>query len=335
MRERNGVRVCIYCMTERDRSGFKGREHVLHRAFGSFRNSPTLDCVCDECNGYFGETIDLHYARDSLEALLRLFHGTKPAHEVDELRGRRVSVTLGGDDPDWSGCHIEWVEEDGEVVVSLVPQVGFRQRGETKWTFLTEDALQDATQPLPPDAGRGEIRLISKSEEIDGRLIAMLSQRGIKFQKIGITGGPPPSDEGFAPLDLQARIDDMIFRCVAKIVFNYLAWRQGADFVRLNQFNAVRSFVRYGTRASYPLVAVQTAPILTDDTPSNRQTVGHLVTAAWTRDSRHIVGQLSLFNSVTYAVSLAKDFAGVWRPLRIGHHFNYQTSCIDKLVTGP
>ena len=77
MRKRNGLRVCIYCMKERDRSAFKGREHVLHRAFGRFKNSPTLDCVCDKCNGYFGETMDLNYARD----------------------------------------------EDGEVVVSLVPQV--------------------------------------------------------------------------------------------------------------------------------------------------------------------------------------------------------------------
>ena len=289
MKTRNGLRVCIYCMKERDRPAFMGREHVLHRAFGRFQNNPTLDCVCDECNGYFGEMIDLDYARDSVEALLRLLHGTKPAREVDELRGSRVSVILSGDDPDWRGCHVEWLEEDGEVVVSLVPQVGFRQRGETKWTFLTEDTLRDATQPLPPGADGGEIRPISKSEEMDERLIDVLLQRGIKFQKTGTTGGPPPSVEGLAPLDLEARFDDMIFRCVAKIAFNYLAWRQGAEFVRSDGFNALRAFVRYGKRASYPLVAVRTAPILADDTPSTRQTDGHLVTAAWTRDSRHIV----------------------------------------------
>jgi len=123
------------------------------------------------------ESIDLDYGRDSFEALLRLFHGTKPAYEVDELRGHRVSATLGGDDPDWSGCHVEWLEEDGEVVVSLVSQVGFRQHGETKWTVLTEDALQDATQPLPPGADGGEMRLISKLEEMNERLIAVLTRR--------------------------------------------------------------------------------------------------------------------------------------------------------------
>jgi hypothetical protein len=142
------------------------------------------------------------------------------------------------------------------LVTSLVPQVDFRAHGETKWTFVSEDVLQDATQPLPPEAGRGEIRLISESEEMERRLIAILSQRGIRFQKIGTTGGPPPSDEALAPLDFQSRIDSMIFRCVAKIAFNCLAWRQGEDFVRLNEFNALRTFVPYGTRASYPLVAV-------------------------------------------------------------------------------
>src|SRR6266849_11031706 len=115
----------------------------------------------------------------------------------------------------------------------------------------------------------------------------------------------------------------MILRSLGENGFNYLAWRQGEEFVRSDGFNALRTFVRYGTRASYPLVVVRAAPILADDTASTRQTDGHLVTAAWTRDSRHIVGQVSLFNSVTYAVSLAKDFAGVWRPLRTGHHFNY------------
>jgi hypothetical protein len=178
------------------------------------------------------------------------------------------------------------------------------------------------------------MRLISKLEEMNERLIAVLLQRGIKFQKIGTIGEPPSSVEGLAPLDQKARFDDMIFRCVAKIGFNYLAWRQGADFVRSDGFNALRTVVRYGTRASYLLVDVRTAPILADDTPLTRQTDGHLVTAAWTRDSRHIVGQVSLFNSVTYAVSLAKDFAGIWRPLRTGHHFNYRTGRIDKLVTG-
>ena len=335
MRKRNGLRVCIYCMRERDGSAFKGREHVLHRAFGKFKNSPTLDCVCDECNGYFGGTIDLNYTRDTLEALLRLLHGTKPAHEVDELRGSRVSVTLGGDDPDWSGCHVEWLEEDGEVVVGLVPQVGFRRHGETRWVFVTEDALQDATQPLPAGADSGEIRPISNSEEMHERLIAVLSRRGINFQEIGTSDGPPPSVEGLAPLDLRTRFDDVIFRCVGKIAFNYLAWRQGADFVRSDGFNALRTFVRYGTRASYPLVVVRAAPILADDTASTRQTDGHLVTANWTRDSRHIVGQVSLFNSVTYAVSLAKDFAVGWRPLRTGHHFNHRTGRIEMLTAGP
>jgi len=218
--------------------------------------------------------------------------------------------------------------------VSLVPQVGFRRHGDTKWTFLIEDALRDAMQPLPLGADTGEIRPISKSEEMDKRLIAVLAQRGIKFQKSGTRGGPPASLEGLAPLDLKVRLDDMIFRCVAKIAFNYLAWRRGADFVRSDGFNALRTFVRYRTRASYPLVVVRTAPILVDDSPSTRQTDGHLITAAWTRDSRHIVGQVSLFNPVTYAVSLAKDFSGVWQPLRTGHHFNYRTGRIDELVTG-
>jgi HNH endonuclease len=336
MAKRQGSRTCIYCMRERDGSAFRGREHVVHRAFGKFQNSPTLDCVCDECNRLFGENIDLDYTRDSLEALLRLLHGTKPAHELGELRKSRVSVTLGGDDPGWRGCHVEWVEEDDEVVVGLVPQVGFRRQGELSWVFVTEDALQDGTPSLPAGADNAEIRPVSNSEEMDERLIAMLARRGIKFKKSGVFGGPPPSVGGFAPLDLRARFDDVIYRCVGKIAFNYLAWREGADFVRSDGFNPLRAFVRNGTRAPYPLVGVCAKPVLAEDdgAASTRQTEGHLITASWTPDSHHIVGQVSLFNSVTYAVSLARDFAGVWRPLRTGHHFDYRTGRIKMLNTG-
>lgn len=116
-------RICIYCVREQDPSAFNA-EHVISRAFGMFEQNLTLNCVCAECNDYFGKTIELAYGRDSVEAFLRLIHGTKPADEVGELSPSRLSITLGGDD-DWSGCHIELKEEDGQVAVDLAPQVRF------------------------------------------------------------------------------------------------------------------------------------------------------------------------------------------------------------------
>jgi hypothetical protein len=72
--------------------------------------------------------------------------------------------------------------------------------------------------------------------------------------------------------------------------------------------------------------------ILADDTVESRETDGHMVTAAWTMDNKHLVGQVSLYNSLTYFVSLSRDFVGVWRPLVTGHHFDHRTGNITLLV---
>jgi HNH endonuclease len=80
---------CIYCLQERDESVFNV-DHVVPRACGLFEGNLTLDCVCVDCNSYFGRTIEFTYARDSLEAFLRLIHGTKPAREGGRtIRGPR------------------------------------------------------------------------------------------------------------------------------------------------------------------------------------------------------------------------------------------------------
>jgi len=334
MRMNVSTRVCIYCLTEKFLTSFSSRDHVMPRAFGSFNDSPTLDCVCDDCNGQFGRTIELAMGRDSLEALMRLIYGTKPAKQVKELGGRRIKTTLDLDDPDWNGCHIEWVEEVGQVVVTLVPQVGFRRREGSGWVFVTERDLQDTAKALPAEAddpSKG-MRIVSPSKEIDERLIGVLARREIRFVKSHETGGIVPSDGGYAPLNVSWRIDDTSLRCVSKIAFNYVAWQQGADFMRLPAFNAIRSFIRYGTQATYPLVQFSLNPILTDDSEGTRQTNGHLVTASWTADKKHIVGRVSLFNSFTYAISLAKDFEGERRPLRSGHHFDHGMGSITRLA---
>lgn len=324
-------RTCIYCRSERPSSAFNV-EHVIPRAFGTFKQSLTLDCVCQDCNSYFGRTVELAYTRDSVEALLRLFHGTKAATEAADLPMQRLAIRLSGDS-DWHGCHIELKAEDGECVIDLIPQVRFARRGGSGWIFVTEEELADLASPLPSDIDPSQqIRLISRSEEMDQRLIAALHQRGIPFQVRGEAGGPPSVD-GLAPIEVAMHFDDVIFRCIAKISFNYMAHVAGAELASSHNFDAIRGFIREGQSLGYPPVVRRAKPILADDTLTVRQTNGHLVTVNWTRDLRHIVGQVSLFNGPTYSVSLAPQYSGVWVPLRSGHHFNLETRQITRLAS--
>ncbi len=326
--------TCIYCLLNREPSAFSA-EHVIPRAFGIFEQNLTLDCVCSECNGYFGKTIELAYTRDSLEALLRLHYGVKPAREAGDLPKRRLTITLGGDD-DWNGCHIELTEESGQFAVDLVPQVRFARRS-GGWIFVTGEALADTTQPLPDDIDTShEIRLVSRSDqpEMEERLVAGLTARSIPFTRCGY-GSQPPSIDGRAPLNLEVRFDAMIFRCVAKIAFNYMAWVAGDSFVRASAFDSARSFIRHDVRPSYPLVVPHSRPILENDSARWRQTNGHLLTLAWTPDARGVEAQVSLFNEVTYRVTLTRNYEGLWREVVSGHHFDVETRRIAQLAASP
>jgi hypothetical protein len=101
----------------------------------------------------------------------------------------------------------------------------------------------------------------------------------------------------------------------------------GADF------DVIRRFIRYSEHPGYPLVVEESRPILYDDRPSERQTNGHLVTVSWAESLGDLVGEVSLFNSITYRVSLCRHFSGrVWRPIRSGHHYNLQPMRVEPLV---
>jgi hypothetical protein len=97
--------------------------------------------------------------------------------------------------------------------------------------------------------------------------------------------------------------------------------------------DAIRRFIRFGETAPYPLVSETVQPILRDDSSSRRQTAGHLLTVNWAASGVDLVGQVSLFNSVTYSVSLARQYAGaVWRPIRSGLHFNVREKTVQPLL---
>jgi HNH endonuclease len=65
------MKPCIYC-SRNDPSRFSGREHVIQQAFGTFgANTPTLNCVCDNCNAHFARELDQFLARETWEGVTR------------------------------------------------------------------------------------------------------------------------------------------------------------------------------------------------------------------------------------------------------------------------
>ena len=323
--------ICIYCQRDLPRSDFS-REHVIPRAFGTFELNLTLiDVVCADCNQYFGETIDFALARGSVEAVHRLDEGVKSPRAVKDLRRDRVRIAWTREG-DWNGVLLHLNADPSGLVVELIPQVGFARQAGEGFTFVPEEVLADPGRPLPPgiDATKG-LFLVADSDETQRRLVHALEARGLSFQEHR-RASPPLQPGEYLPVEIRTTMDFLILRCVAKIAFNYLAYAQSREFILQEDFAVIRKFIRYGHEPGYEVVVVDSQPILRDDTVTKRQTNGHLVTVDWAQDRVSIVAQVSLFNHVRYRICLAREFRGLWRKIRSGHHFDIERDVVNPLV---
>ncbi|MDP7559850.1 MAG: HNH endonuclease [Planctomycetota bacterium] len=325
---------CVYCLEDKKVSAFN-TEHVIPEAFGKFINNLTLnDCVCADCNDFFGKKLELFFARGSLEGFFRFHSGHKPTRSTPRLREERIKFSIRAEG-EWKGVKLEFVEEKGELAAKMLPQVGLAKKGELGYAFLTQEELEDPTKKIPdnvdPKAG---VRIFSPDEDVEKQLIALLDKRDIPFKKIGDLP-PPPSEAGKVLLEGAFLIDLVIQRCIAKIAFNYMTWIEGPSFALHSDFNEVRAFIRDGNSTRSRVVRVSNTPILADDYPTQRQTEGHLITLDWLPSRPLIISQISLYNTLTYQIVLAPNFSGVWRPIGSGHHFDIRHRLVNCLTAIP
>ena len=324
---------CIYCLRQLPAEEFN-REHVLSNAFGAFSNGPVLShCVCRGCNQFFGDQLEVRFARGAFEGLLRYQSGIRTPPKGD-LKLRYVEFAMPEGHGDWSDVRLKLVNGEDGLRVSVIPQVAFFDKGLKKWVHVTEQEIDSGLFAKRPDFKKSQMRIHAPSLQEQESIVAKLAEHGINFKKEGDLHPPEGSLE--APeieVDVTLSINRGIRRCIAKYSFNYLAHVCVSAFVCKRDFDVIRQFIRYGDAPPYPLVVAGSKPILHDDRPSARQTGGHLLTLNWTESLRDLVGQVSIFNSLTYSVSLCRQFSdGIWRPIRSGIHYDLGKNLVRPLA---
>ncbi len=323
--------TCIYCRA----TGVPfTRDHVIPEAFGTFESNLVLGCVCGSCNAYFGEELELVLGRDSGEALLRLRYGIKPVAEARDLHHGRFTLKVHVPGP-WLGAQVILVPDPSGtgLETELVPQVALRKKGENEWTWYTHKELNSlTTSDVEPYKKDVEIRIIGPSQQALDALLATLKGLGVTFKQQGVID-QPITENGTILTQALYQIDQTIMRAIGKIAFNYVAYVHGAEFVLRPDFEPFRAWVRYGTEPAWsPVVMPVSAPILFDESPQWRKTVGHIVTFDWNKAGDGLLAQVSLFNSINYRVLMCLRFSGLWHDLRSGHHFDTETRAISKLA---
>lgn len=128
-------------------------------------------------------------------------------------------------------------------------------------------------------------------------------------------------------------LDDVVLRTIAKISFNYVAYitRDVPHFCLREEFDEVRRYIRYGEQPSRSLVLPSAKKILFGDTHDYRITRGHILNVVWPEPRADVVGQVSLFNNITYTVQLSSRPPGVWWELMQGHHFDLAAREIGEI----
>lgn len=298
------VEPCIYCGCTLP---VTKREHVMSRALGTFEHSWTLACVCDACNQYFADNLELALGRDSREALFRIDLGLKPARDVTQLLNRRVKASLQDPGP-FGGIRVLMSpSETGEEVVPVpVPQVGLRCDG-GDWLFLTEKEL--TLENIRPFEGAAvEIRIFGVGDDCD-RLRQRLAAIGFDFVETHRALDRPITEQPKLTVAYDINVDATIVRAACKIGFNYAAKVLGASVVRGARFDAARRFVRYG-EAPVRLATVQQLSVLVG--PGAESARLHACGLGW--HGGYLVALVSLFNEITYGLRLCSaepdEFSG-------------------------
>lgn len=251
----SGNRSCIYC-AQTDLGRFRGVEHVIPQAFGRFGSgTPTLDCVCDDCNAYFGRELDQLLTRDTYEGISRYSRGRFSSEARPQ---RRVSLALA--DPTEAGAFQGLrVSVDGTTGQLMAPAAQFHVRNfrtaEDEVYFVPQIPgliLPEADYGKPGsdgEKGTWRCKILAPSREAHDAMVEALQRVGIDF-KPGEPFQIPSAVETATPasflVEITSEIDKPHKRAIAKILMNFVAFYLGRDEALRPKWDFLRRYVRNG-----------------------------------------------------------------------------------------
>jgi len=280
-----------------------------------------LDCVCDKCNGDFGRGIEQSLARDSVEGLLRESFGLRSKQRGVRLGPNRLRITV-DEASDWQGVRVfgERGRRGEPMALRPEPTVKIRSTANTEWQSIPEAEL--STEVLGPYLPAPEVLVFGATPEDRQRLQRTLAASGIKVKR-----WVDETRSDMARVFANSACDDAILRALAKMAFNFLVQVRGAAFALKTDFDAVRDYVRNGTRrAGAP---VEVIPIRAPG-QFNRLRPRHAIVLNWDLQKTAILCVVTLFGYMLYRVTLCESYR-VWHPLSEGRIFDLQSRRVRRV----
>jgi len=327
---------CIYCLKEKNSNEFRKREHVIPQMFGRFKNNLVLrNFVCDSCNKYFGDNLELALGRDTIEGIImRAKLGMINKELPKKYERLKFKITSG----EHKGKIAKLIiSKNGELQLKEELQVGIFNKDKQEYDYFEPKNIPESSQLKERYYIGEKIDLIANTDNEEKCLIDILKEKGLgiklnnkidsknnieKIEKVNILG--------------TVKIDPIIYRAISKITFNYLAYNTDKEFVLKKGFDGIRNFIRYGKGKAEDYFEVNIPPILYDDKiirkliKGGKATNGHLIILE-SRETK-IISKISIFNLNTYLVKLCSDYEGIIRLINHGHCFDISSKKVNKLI---
>ena len=245
--------------------------------------------------------------------------GIKKPSDYKSLGKRSLMIIRVAEGP-FKGAYAyrDYSTQENRILLNPLPQVGLKNSiGNFEFFLLgqlpSENMISQFNLTMP-----GSIKVLGcEAETAQEELI----KRGIPHI---IVHGEEVAGKSDLDCDFERNIDDIVFRTVSKIAFNYLTYWKGPEFVRDSSFDIIRAYILTGQKPEYQLVYPDEIPILGDEPVNGKRRLGHIVTltVGWDDDRVSILAKVSLLNMLTYNVSLARNYSGININITRGHFFD-------------
>ena len=305
---------CIYCR-QTDPARFRGVEHVIPQGFGRFGSkTPTLDCVCDDCNAYFGRELDQLLTRDTHEGISRYSRGQLSSEARPQ---KRLSLALA--DPTEAGAFQGLrVSVDGTTGQLMRPAAQFHihnfTTGKQEVYFLRQVAdltLPDGDYGKPGkegEPGTRQCKILAPSREEHDEMVKALQLAGIDF-KPGTPFQAPPGlmaeDSLSLLVEVTSEFDKPHKRAIAKIFMNFVAFHLGRDEALRPRWDFLRNYVRNGKAEIKARLSQR--PFWTGQETGELRFRDDSINVRIENLDGHIVGAIQFYNLHIYEMILVKN----------------------------